>query len=395
MSSTNVRRPELDVFRGFAIFGIFFVNITIMHSVMLFQDGYLAQFTDPLSEFAKRTLQLFFYNKFFPIFSFLFGLGLSMQMRAKMNKSQPYVAFFVRRMLLLFIVGMIHVGFLWSGDVLHLYAILGILCIVVIQLPIKWLLVASILLLTFPFYDNMLIAFSGLFDGGPEHAMVKLGSEGVADIVKQGTLVDIIQLHVTDYVASLPMVLFYLAPMALSMFLLGICVGKSHDAFGSEQWVISFKRVALWVFIATTVYRITFLWVLPEFPIYRNEILRPLWFKLMFLSDIAFGLWYLWLMAWLWHFTRVKRLLVMFEAVGRMALTNYLLQSMIGLVLFTSVGFSLYESLSPITCLVIAFASFILQSIFSRLWLSHFQYGPFEWLWRCGSYMRWYPLKRH
>lgn len=76
---TLQRDPLLDIFRGFAIFGIFFINITIMHCLFINQDSFATQFQDATSDLINRVLQLFFYNKFFPIFSFLFGLGITLQ----------------------------------------------------------------------------------------------------------------------------------------------------------------------------------------------------------------------------------------------------------------------------------------------------------------------------
>jgi uncharacterized protein len=387
------RQPLLDVFRGFAIFGIFFINITIMHSMMMYQDGYHAQFQDGISELIKRILQLFFYNKFFPIFSFLFGLGLSMQMAAKINQGKSYIGFFSRRMLLLFLFGMAHMTFLWSGDVIHLYAALGVLCLFFIRLKAKTLMALAILTLAFPFYDNAAIGFSELFSPALDSALLSYGEQGVIDTLTQGNYADAIMLRWREYLANLPMLLFYLAPMALAMFLLGIAAGKSKHQFASAQWLQSTRLLAISTLVLTTSYRLVFLWVLPETELYRNELLRPLWFKLMFLSDVLFGLCYLWLMACLWHSQYLTKLLMPFSYVGRMALSNYLFHSVIGLVLFTHIGFSLYQSLSPLQCFTLALVSFFVQALLSKLWLSHFQYGPLEWLWRCGSYLSFFPMR--
>ena len=394
MSQKEGRLAILDVYRGFAVFGIFFVNITIMHSVMIFQDSYLTQFDDTLSLVTAKLLQLFFYNKFFPIFSFLFGLGLSIQMDAKRRNNQAYEAFFIRRMAILFLFGVVHILLLWSGDVLHLYALIGLLCIVIIKLTSKWLIGLSLGLLVYPFWDNALIWFSSLFEKPLEHDMVALGSSGVADIMISGRFTDLIHLHWIDYQASLPLVLFYLGPMAFAMFMLGIVAGRQTVRIGSEEWVAQYRNSALLILVLTTVYRLSFLWLLPETDLYRDALLRPIWFKLMYLSDIAFGLWYLWFIAWAWHFTGAKRLLHSFSYVGRMALTNYMSHSVIGLIIFSNIGLASYQTLHPAECFGLAFISFSIQLVISRWWLTYFAYGPLEWLWRCGSYLKWFPIKK-
>lgn len=394
MSQKEGRLAILDVYRGFAVFGIFFVNITIMHSVMIFQDSYLTQFDDTLSLVTAKLLQLFFYNKFFPIFSFLFGLGLSIQMDAKRRNNQAYEAFFIRRMAILFIFGVVHIVLLWSGDVLHLYALIGLLCIVIIKFNSKWLIGLSLSLLVYPFWDNALIWFSSLFEKPLEHDMVALGSSGVADIMISGRFTDLIHLHWIDYQASLPLVLFYLGPMAFAMFMLGIVAGRQTVRIGSEEWVAQYRNTALLILVLTTVYRVSFLWLLPETDLYRDALLRTIWFKLMYLSDIAFGLWYLWFIAWTWHFTGAKRLLHSFSYVGRMALTNYMSHSVIGLIIFSNIGLASYQTLHPVECFGLAFISFTIQLLISRWWLAYFAYGPLEWLWRCGSYLKWFPIQK-
>lgn len=76
-----------------------------------------------------------------------------------------------------------------------------------------------------------------------------------------------------------------------------------------------------------------------------------------------------------------------------MALTNYILQSFIGIILFTSLGFSLYETMSPSKTLVIAFLVFIFQDVLSKIWLTYFKFGSLEWLWRYLTYGELLPIK--
>ncbi|MBN7816109.1 DUF418 domain-containing protein [Algoriphagus sp. YJ13C] len=115
----------------------------------------------------------------------------------------------------------------------------------------------------------------------------------------------------------------------------------------------------------------------------------------MYLSDLAFGLFYLWLLAYLYYFTSWKKLIKPFKYPGKMALTNYILQSVIGLFLFSSIGLGWYEKLSPVQTFLLAIGVFIFQWFYSKLWLSYFQYGPLEWLWRCFTYQKFFPIKKN
>lgn len=105
------RIEVLDVYRGFAVFGIFVVNSVIMHSTFVNQDAYLAQFTSWYDRGTQQFLQLFFYTKFFPIFSLLFGLGIAMQLLKRRQEHQPVLGFLGRRMGFLFLFGAAHIIF--------------------------------------------------------------------------------------------------------------------------------------------------------------------------------------------------------------------------------------------------------------------------------------------
>ena len=388
------RDPLLDIFRGFAIFGIFFINITIMHCLFINQDAFFSQFQDATSDVINRVLQLFFYNKFFPIFSFLFGFGITSQIIKKQLNNTPYLGFFTRRMAVLFVIGMLHITLFWSGDVLHLYAVLGLLSLAMVKLNVRVLSLIGAGLLVFPFYDNLAELFLKSLTTPLDKSLLAYGEQGIISTLREGSYFDTIQLRYHEYLANLPMLLFYLAPMAFAMFSFGIAAGKSALTLGSKQWLAYFKKPAIFAFVLTSVYRAVFLFWLPESELYRHELLRPLWFKLMFLSDITFGLCYLWVIAWLWHRGWMKNVLMQFSYVGRLALSNYILHSVIGLLIFTNLGLSLYQTLSPLMCFVIALTSFVLQVLLSKFWLSHFQYGPLEWGWRCITYKQKMPFKR-
>jgi len=92
--------------------------------------------------------------------------------------------------------------------------------------------------------------------------------------------------------------------------------------------------------------------------------------------------------------TYMEKVLINFSAIGKMALSNYLLQSAIGVMLFYSVGFGLAGDISPAWCYVIGIGIFIFQIIFSKWWLSKFIYGPMEWLWRSATYLKWQAIKK-
>lgn len=384
----------LDVYRGFAILGIFVVNIVIMNSTFINQDEFAKQWTSDVDQFAERILQLFFYTKFFPIFSLLFGLGISMQaLKMKLAGTLSF-SFFVRRMGILFLIGVGHIVFLWSGDVLNLYALLGLLVTVFLGRSNKLILFLSAFFLFFPFYDEVFFYLYDLINFKPGSYLSGLDGTAVNQIITEGSYLQSVKLRLLEYMANIPMLFGYLGPIALSMFLLGLYLGKSKIYRSLDTFITKITLPVVALTILTNIYRVIFLFFLPEYDIYSNEAIRPFFIKAMVVSDVMMGLFYLWFLGWLWYKTKFRFLLNPLRHVGKMALTNYIMQSVIGLFLFTSVGIGLYESLSPSQTLMTAVAVFFFQVIFSMLWLSHFRFGPLEWLWRCLTYKKLFPLRK-
>ena len=201
-------------------------------------------------------------------------------------------------------------------------------------------------------------------------------------------------LRVLEYLSNISVLFGFLAPVAISMFLLGLYLGKNKVYASLNTYIRSIKNTMLVLAIITNGYRLLFLFVFPDFECYFNAVYRPIFIKLMVLSDIFMGLFYLWVIGWLWYNTKLKAMLSPLKYVGRMALTNYILQSIIGLILFTSVGFRLYERLSPSETLMTAILVFIGQVLLSKFWLTYFQFGPLEWIWRFLTYEEFLPIKK-
>ncbi|MEH6406360.1 MAG: DUF418 domain-containing protein [Leeuwenhoekiella sp.] len=385
----------LDVLRGFAILGIFVVNIVIMNSTFLNQDEFAKQWTSNIDQISERILQLFFYTKFFPIFSLLFGLGISIQALKFLGNNKPSFLFFTRRMFILLIFGIFHIVFLWSGDVLNLYALLGLFSIFMIKKSNKVILILSAFFLFFPLYDLFFEYLFHLLNFEPQIYLNDYTGEMVNHIIKNGTYLEGLKLRLLEYLSNIPMLFGFLAPIAISMFLMGIYLGKNRIHESLDVFIRQIKKPILLLTIITNIYRIIFLFVLPGFKIYSTETFRSIFIKFMVLSDVAMGLFYLWLIAWLWYNTKWRIVLSPLRYAGRMALTNYIMQSFIGLILFSSIGFKLYETLSPAETLLTAIVVFIFQIILSKIWLNYFKFGPLEWIWRCFTYNELLPIKKN
>jgi len=393
-TNQKTRIELLDVYRGFAILGIFVVNIVIMNSTFLNQDEFALQWTATIDKGAEDILKLFFYTKFFPIFSLLFGLGISMQALKMFEKQQLSFVFFARGMFILFLIGVFHILFLWSGDVLNLYAILGLFTTLMIKRSNKLILTLSAVFLFFPFYDQILGYIFELINYKPEIYLAGHTGETVNQIIKNGTYLEGMKLRVSEYLANVPMLVGFLAPVAISMFLLGLYLGKNKIYNSLDTFIQKIKKPMLIIALVTNIYRVLFLYILVNQDIFRVAEYREIFIKIMVLSDTFMGLFYLWIIGWLWYNTSWRKILKPLRYAGRMALTNYIMQSFIGLILFSSIGFGWYETLSPPETLATAILVFITQIFLSKLWLTYFKFGPLEWIWRCLTYKKVLPIRK-
>jgi len=258
----------LDVYRGFAILGIFVVNIVIMNSTFLNQDEFSKQWTSNIDQISEKILQLFFYTKFFPIFSLLFGLGISMQALKLKENNKITFSFFARRMFILFIVGVLHIVFIWSGDVLNLYAILGLLVTSLVSRSNKLILFSSGFFLLFPFYDQIFSSIIETANFNPGSYLENYDGAEINRVISEGTYLEGIKLRLLEYMSNIPMLFGFLAPIALSMFLLGIYLGKNKIYKSLKTFIKKISLPIIIVTILTNIYRVAFLFLLPQYQVF-------------------------------------------------------------------------------------------------------------------------------
>ncbi|WP_104813392.1 DUF418 domain-containing protein [Aureitalea marina] len=267
LSPENRRIDLLDIYRGFAIFGIFVVNIEIMNCIPLNQDGFYTNFQDFWNQFADEIRRLFFYSKFFPIFSLLFGLGIAMQIQKRKHLTRPYRGFIHWRMFTLLLIGIGHILFLWSGDVVHMYAIIGFFIPFIHRFSMGSLLIASgIILLGFTELGSWIL--SALLN-----LLSAIGSDPIANferlypvdiipsVIGEGTYMEGVRFRFYEYLFNLPLAYSYFFPLALSMIVLGVAIGKSSFLRNPQRFIDGIKIPVLLITIISNLYRLFFLYV--------------------------------------------------------------------------------------------------------------------------------------
>lgn len=334
------RIVDLDVIRGFALIGIFLVNIS-----MFFNEAGVSNKGLP----GDKWIDILVDAKFYAIFSLLFGAGASLFLTRAKAKGQPYFVY-IRRMVVLALIGLLHAS-VWGGDILRLYAIIGLLLLALHKLPGKWLLIISITLHVMGIIVNTL-AYDYTIGGHPN----------------MPSLLNILQL-----ITSLVSPLIY--------FIEGFSLMKV-DALKKLKKSPKLHTALILILSSICIVGVTIQFLIPSAKAYfiLKIILQPLLALLYTLILVA-----------LLKSTIGSTVLKPLQAYGRMGMSNYLGQTVMGmfiLPLFLNVFSPAFAMVS--VCLL----TWIVQITLSNVWLKHFNFGPVEWIWRCLTYWNLMPIRK-
>lgn len=410
-TSDRNRIEFLDVLRGIAILFIFLANIPSFSGLFFMSPEQLAAFPGAeLDSWIVNFMKMFVDGKFYSIFSMLFGVGLVIQMRSVERNGLNFNKFFTGRMLALLLIGLVHL-YLWYGDILHLYAIVGLLCIPLRKLSNRGLLILAGFLMFMPVfhYLYMILAdnyYPYEFFFYADAQLISMGYPSI-EIAIPGSPdpIEIIDMYLVLRDADLLELLSVnlLAPFyrwgalllegrlfkVMACFLIGVWMGRriindqllADRKFLLRTCVLGFGWGLIFGAISFNPDKLPFGW-----PADINYSL------LYALTVIPMALGIVGLIAILWN--SKPGLFKYFKPIGKMALTNYLLQTIISMLFFYGAGFGFIGKFSYWQSHLFVLIVFTLQIIFSTLWLRSFAYGPFEWIWRCMTYWRWIPLKK-
>ena len=382
------RIEELDYYRGFAILGIFMVNILVMNVSFVFREDWEAEQTGWLNQSTFFVLQNIFYSKFFAIFSLLFGMGIALQMQNSYKKS---MLFFLRRFGALFVFGVMHILFIWSGDILHLYAFLGFFLLFFFKMPAKYLLWTAIFIFLFPYFGKLVDWLLSFLSIVPENALTDYTRNDLINLIRNGSYWSGVELRVKEYVYPLQLVFGYILPIALSMMLIGGYIVKKGIVFRLKSFAREITKPLLISTGVLLMYRfILIYYILPNHAPEWGSLFSITLHTIYQLSDVAISFSLLCILTLLHHQKLMIKVLAPLKYVGRMAFTNYILQSVFGYLIMRT--FDYYETFSVFECFVIVLIFFGIQVVFSKIYLKYFKFGPLEWIWRVMSYWKWFPI---
>jgi uncharacterized protein len=402
---TQERIALLDLLRGFALFGILMVNMQLFNNPATIMFGDYTIWTDPLSKSATWFIRFFFEGKFYILFSLLFGMGFQLFMQ-KIDESKSVLSLFRRRLLYLLLFGILHVVFLWYGDILVWYALFGFVMTwlrkksnrSLIKWAIGFMLVPVVLTAIMLGFMEFALSIPEAADEIQQSAMERHNymqelTEAAYATYPTGSFAEIVKQRLTEYLLLLPGVFFFY-PNSLAMFLIGMVFMRKGYLTNPAEHKPFFKRL---LFISLPI-GLAGAFVVAQFASQVSQI-NMSWLMLLvtaghILGGFFMAMTYVSLMVFCSQRGMFNKLRSLVAKLGRMALTNYLMHSLIASILFFSYGFGLYGKVNPFQGILITIAIYVFQLFFSHYWLKKYRFGPMEWLWRSMTYGRSMPMKR-
>ncbi len=398
--SPQQRIESLDILRGWAVFGIILADVDILFKITPGTDYVL-----------NEMHKVFVVDKFWPLFSFLFGLGFAMQITRAESRGHDFLLLYRRRLMALLLFGLAN-GLLllhaWRGEILHRYALLGFLLLLFRKCSNRTILLAAALCLLIPrVYDAALDGYRRLRLSNPHTVEQAVREEGQRQaesnawdsqferVRRQGDYFAGMKLRAEWLTVNYSSFRFFLHQLEFpfALFLVGLYTGHRRIFENLPANLPLVRGVMGWGLglgvVGQAVWFVSEKLPNPAWPYFTRQVgslLEPF-------ADAALSFFYATAVVLLAQHSGWRTFLAPLAAPGRMALTNYLLQSVALAILCPRYALGLFEQLRPAQAWGVAVVIFGLQLLISLWWLGRFRFGPAEWLWRALTYGKLQPMR--
>jgi len=290
----------------------------------------------------------------------------------------------------LYLIGVAHVLFFWHNDILEAYAICGVLLLPFVRAANRTILVAAAVALVLPLVVSLWGVIPPETFLGPRDLLFErfgFSPETRVAIWSTGSLRDIVLLNASSWFGQVDYVLtsgmFF---RIYGCFLVGLYIGRNELHKRLFRFAPKLRRIAVLGIAIGLPLNVLYAWT------FESESMLSAVIATVAVLPLSAG--YICLLAWLWTGSLGTVLVQTFAPVGRMALSNYIGQSAICMLIFRGVGLGLGGTMGPTYYLPLGIAVYLVQLAASRAWLNRFQYGPLEWLWRMLTYGAAIPLRK-
>jgi uncharacterized protein len=455
------RVDALDILRGLALVGILLMNIEWFNRAIISLGSHDTTLTG-IDHAIGWLIRCFVEGKFYKLFALIFGMGFAVMLLRAKNAGRPFGAWFVRRMLVLLLIGIAHMIFLWGGDILHDYAIAGLLLLAwvsynktknpryYLKLALMWLAI-PIFLISFggsifgmifndtkyqEMWQNELEIYtiveqqlesnieivspisevSESTDPSSEESLFSMPTDGeikvltIADTIEQRkeSAADIAEedkaftqesyWQATEYRIGFTGFMMMFTPIMslvvlMPIFILGFWLVLTEKITKHQEHHTFFKilaRVGLGIGIPLNVASIL---IIQHPAAGISGILQGVGQMLYYIAQYILSAGYLGLVVCALNKQIWKKFFAAFSPMGQMALTNYLMHSVILTSIFYGYAGGQYGEISRAPQMLIVIAIIVTQIILSKWWLNRYRFGPMEWLWRSLTYKQMQPMK--
>jgi len=389
------RINSIDALRGFALIGIMLLHCMERFDLTL-APVVESPFWQAIDTAVYDSLYFLFSGKSYAMFSLLFGLSFFMQMESQAAKGVDFRGRFLWRLALLFLFGYIN-GLVYMGEFFMVYAVLGVFLIPLYKVPTRWLLVLCILLfLQIPAVISFVSLLSDNVANEPTAAAAYMDRlfERAADVFINGSLMDVLSFNTFDGQSAKCLWVFnnfrYL--QLLGLFIAGMLIGR-QGIHKSEEKMVKYSHLFLPYCLAfwAVFYAVAFLlpvWGVDGFALRVGQTLFKTYGNLgqMMVYFCGFTL--------LYYRYKGQKVLDRIAPVGRMSVTNYMAQSIVGVSLFYGFGGNFAVEFNYLQSFLLGAAFCVIQIAYSNWWIKRFYYGPMECLWRSLTWFQVVPLSR-
>lgn len=384
---TSHRLGVVDALRGFALLAIVLLH-NLEHYNVFFSPAFLPDWLKTIDKYAWDTMFFLFAGKAYATFSLLFGFSFYIQFHNAEKRGIDFRGRFAWRLVLLFLFAQIHALF-YDGDILVLYAIVGFLLIPVCKLKDKTVLIIASILLLQPFEWGRIIyaIFNPDYIIHADHYMPYAILSTKASM--EGSFLEVLRNNIWNgqLYSNIWQVENGRLFQTAALFMFGMLLGRRQYFIKSEYAIHVWKRIltrSIMAYIPLFIFRV----YVPEHIIHPS-ILTSYNIAISSLANFAFMAILVSLFTLLWFNKgegyRWQKFIIPY---GRMSLTNYITQSIIGVCIYYGFGLGLYKSTGATATLAIGALIFLVQWMFSRYWLEGHKQGPLEYLWRRGTWMK-------
>jgi uncharacterized protein len=389
--SSEPRADLLDALRGFAVCGILLGNVQHLSGwSFLSREQRAALPGTPVNDVASFLVNWFVDGKFYSLFSLLFGIGFAVLLVRAERDGRDFVAFFRRRLWLLLGFGLVHAYLIWLGDILTLYALLGFALLSFRTRSDATLLRWTAVLFALPVvqYGALMLLAGNIVPDPDALAENRAFMDGLVLTMATGTWPEITMLNIGGAIfGRYPDLLFTGRPFkVLATFLIGLWIGRHRVWAEPQAHLPLLRRVAITGLAVGVPLNLGLAFLMLGDGYYLLQPIGLVQSVVYAVGVPALALGYAASFALLWQRPGVRRVFTRFVPAGRLALTNYIAQSVIATAIFNGWGLGWFGRLGLAASLGIALLILAAQLVASRLWIGAYRYGPLEWTWRSLTY---------